>query len=122
MTKTSRTKAERRGRAAEHIAALYLIAKGYKIIGRRVKTFVGEIDLIVARGRTTVFVEVKLRRNIDAGLNAIDKKKGARLVRAARLWIADQTMEEATYRFDILILSAYHWPKHLPNAFGAELW
>ncbi len=39
----------RRGRIAEALAAATLMAKGYRILGRRVKTRSGEIDIIAVR-------------------------------------------------------------------------
>src|SRR3954465_378208 len=57
----SRREAERGGRRAERLAALWLQLKGWKILGRRVRTPVGEVDLVARRGRTVAFVEVKAR-------------------------------------------------------------
>src|SRR4029453_6459230 len=51
----------RRGRLSEWLAAAALLAKGYRILGRRVRTPYGEIDLIAVRGRRLAFEEVKLR-------------------------------------------------------------
>ena len=51
----------RRGRLSEWVAAAALLAKGYRILGRRVRTPYGEIDLIAVRGRRLAFVEVKRR-------------------------------------------------------------
>ena len=55
--------AERRGRRSELWAALLLMAKGYRILGRRVRTHAGEIDLIArAPSGLVCFIEVKARR------------------------------------------------------------
>ena len=51
----------RRGRLSEWLAAAALLARGYRILGRRVRTPYGEIDLIAVRGRRLAFVEVKRR-------------------------------------------------------------
>ena len=59
--RADRRLAERRGRRAETLAAWYLRLKGYRILARRYRTPVGEIDLIVRRGRLVAFVEVKRR-------------------------------------------------------------
>jgi putative endonuclease len=55
----SRRKAERRGRRSETIAAIFLLLKLYRILGRRVRTHAGEIDL-VARSPSGLlcFIEV----------------------------------------------------------------
>ena len=53
------------GVSAEGRAAVLLAAKGYRELARRWKSPVGEIDLVVRRGRTLVFVEVKARAKLD---------------------------------------------------------
>ncbi len=45
-----RIRSEKFGRMAENFAALYLRLKLYSILAQRVKTPVGEIDLIARRG------------------------------------------------------------------------
>ena len=56
-----RQAAERRDRRAEALAALWLQLKGWRVLTRRVRTPVGEVDLVVRRGGTLAFVEVKAR-------------------------------------------------------------
>ena len=46
-----RQRAERGGRRAEALAALYLQLKGWSILARRVRTPVGEVDLVARRAR-----------------------------------------------------------------------
>jgi putative endonuclease len=60
-----RIRAYRHGLFAETVAALLLRAKGNRILARRYKTPVGEIDLVALKGRRLAFVEVKQRRTID---------------------------------------------------------
>jgi putative endonuclease len=123
MPPADRRRAEWRGRTAELLAALFLMMKGYRPLAWRLKTPRGEIDLIVKSGRRIVFVEVKTRTEIDLGLASITPFKAQRMLDAARLWIGRNTRDlGADYRFDILVVSAYHWPRHIENAFGAELW
>ena len=57
--KTRRRKAERRGHVSEWIAAAYLFLKGYRILARRYRTKLGEIDIIARKGDLAVFIEVK---------------------------------------------------------------
>jgi putative endonuclease len=123
MLQTDRRRAERRGRTSELVAALFMMMKGYRPIAWRLRTSRGEIDLIMKSGRRIVFVEVKTRAEIDSGLASITPFKAQRMFDAARLWIGRNARDlEADYRFDILVVSAYHWPRHIENAFGAELW
>ena len=64
--------AEKRGRAAETVAAWWLRLRGWRILARRVRTPVGEVDLIARRRRTLAFVEVKARATAEQLDLAID--------------------------------------------------
>ncbi len=57
-------RARRSGRRGEVFCALWLMAKGYRLLGFRLRTPLGEIDLLVQKGATVVIVEVKRRRDI----------------------------------------------------------
>src|SRR5579859_3351957 len=66
-----RRAAYRRGHAGERLAALRLLLTGYRILARRYRTRVGEIDLIARRGDVVAFVEVKRRDGLAVGLEAV---------------------------------------------------
>jgi putative endonuclease len=123
-TRLERRQAFRRGHLAEAAAAWLLRCKGYRIVGRRVRTPLGEIDLIARRGGTLAFVEVKERPTRDVALEAVSPRQARRLVGAARYWLSLQPPATAAgdWRFDIVAVSPYLLPRHLPNAFGADLW
>jgi putative endonuclease len=124
-TAFERRRAFRRGHFAETAAALLLRCKGYRIVARRVRTPLGEIDIIARRGRTTAFVEVKERPTRDVALEAVSPRQARRLVGAARYWLTAQpsgSTAQADWRFDIIVVTPYLLPRHLPNAFGADLW
>lgn len=57
-----RVRAYRHGLLAETIAALLLRLKGHRIIARRYKTPVGEIDLVALKGKRLAFVEASSAR------------------------------------------------------------
>lgn len=118
-----RRKAEVKGRQAEDAAAELLRGQGWEILGARVKTPLGEIDLIAARGEVTAFIEVKARLSRDAALYAVTPRQAKRIVAAANWWLAAHPEALATdCRFDIILVSPYQLPEHLENAFGAEAW
>ena len=110
-----------RGLSAETLALIALLLKGYRPLARRYAAADGEIDLIVRRGRTVAFVEVKARATLDAAAGAIDARKRARMSRAARSWLARKNLPpNATLRADAVFVAPRRWPRHLPNAFELE--
>ncbi len=109
------------GVSAEGRAALLLAAKGYRELARRWKSPVGEIDLVVRRGKTIVFVEVKARPRIDDAAWAVLPRQQRRIVAAAEAWLAAHP-EHAGYdlRFDAVLVAPGRLPQHLVAAFEAE--
>ncbi len=107
----------REGGRAEWIASFALLLRGYRILARRAKTPLGEIDLIALRGRRLAFVEVKRRATQEAAEASISSTQRARIRRAADLWIARNPRYQ-TYElgFDIVFLVARRWPRYLRNA------
>jgi putative endonuclease len=106
----------RRGRMSEALAAGVLIAKGYLILGRRVKTRAGEIDIIAVRGRRLAFVEVKARATREDAEAAIAPRQAARIRAAADCWLANRPRYHAHEQgFDVIFLVPGHWPRHIRN-------
>ena len=119
--RTKRQTAQRDGHRGETLAALFLQAKFYRIRNRRYKTPIGEIDLIVERAGTIVFVEVKSRAHISDHADALEAVNTSRIVRAAEHWLARHPREaEKSCRFDVIFLAPRSWPRHLINAFDAD--
>jgi putative endonuclease len=114
-----RQRAERSGRRAEAVALWYLRLKLYRLLARRYRTPAGEIDLIMRRGRTIVFVEVKQRPDEAAGIEAVTSRSRARISRAAALWVAAHPAAAALdQRFDVVIAPPRRLPRHIVAAFG----
>ncbi|MFT5776628.1 YraN family protein [Hyphomonas sp.] len=88
MAEVARQRAERRGRTGETLAALCLRLKGYRILETRLRTPVGEIDLIASKGRIIAFVEVKARARRGDALSAVTPARWQRISRAADFWMA----------------------------------
>lgn len=111
-----------RGRRAEWLAMLLLIAKGYRPLARRFSAAGGEIDLIVAKGDTIVFVEVKARGLMDDALSAISATKRRRFSRAARAWLARHPWAaDRTWQADAVFIAPHRWPQHIVSAFELEI-
>jgi putative endonuclease len=115
------------GQRGEAAAARFLRRRGYKIIarGERLKHR-DELDIVAARGKTVVFVEVKTRRSADEGhpAEAVDQAKQRRLTRLAVTFLKRHGLLEHPARFDVI---AVIWPagkwfpriEHTENAFDA---
>jgi putative endonuclease len=108
-------KARRSGRRQEILAAILLMLKGYRILGFRLKTPEGEIDLLAQRGDVLAVVEVKSRASIEAALEAVSATQRARLERAARS-IASRRALRPNVRLDLVALAPKSWPRHIPDA------
>jgi len=113
--------AERRGRRAETLAAWFLRLKGYRVLARRYRTAVGEVDLIVRRGRVIAFVEVKTRPSIAEAVEAVTPSGRRRIARAAAAWLATHPAAASfDLRFDVVIAAPLRLPRHLTGAFDDE--
>ena len=109
-----RRAAERRGRWAEAAAAAFLRLKGYRILARRFKTPVGEIDLVARRGRLLLFVEVKRRALAGAALESVQRRQQERIARAAGHFLQRQPrLAGLEQRFDVIAVAPWRWPLHL---------
>ncbi len=114
----SREDAYRHGHVAELLAALLLLAKGYRLLARRYKTPLGEIDLVAKRGRLVAFVEVKARPSRREALESVDNRSERRIVDAADLWLAAHPDAAGlNLRYDMILIVPWRLPEHLPDAF-----
>lgn len=114
-----RRRAEKRGRRGETLAALLLMLKGYRILGRRVKTHAGEIDLI-ARSPSGLlcFVEVKVRGATDLALASVGERQQSRIARAANLYVAARPRVALRgIRYDVVTIAPNTLPRHIRDAF-----
>jgi len=92
------------GKAGERAAARYLEKKGYKILENNYRVSGSEVDLIAKKDDTVCFVEVKTRSSDDHGLpeEFVDRRKRNKIIRAARIFTADEKYIELYVRFDII--------------------
>ncbi len=90
------------------MAERYLRRSGYRIVARNYRADGGEIDLVAMEGETLVFVEVKMRRSLEAGApaEAVDARKQQRLRRAASAFAARMRAGARPMRFDIVAINA----------------
>jgi len=110
--------AERRGRRAEQLAMLWLCLKGWRIIGRRQRLPMIEVDIIARRGNILAVVEVKQRRTLDDALTALHPDALRRLRRAAENLAASHSAHSRrpiSARVDLIALAPGRWPRHIVN-------
>lgn len=122
--RNGRLAAERRGRRGELLASILLMLKGYRILGRRVRSRFGEIDLI-ARSPSGIlcFIEVKARTDGETALESVRVHQQMRIGRAAELYLAQRpTLGVKGVRFDVVTVAAGRLPQHLPAAWHPEDW
>jgi len=116
-----RQAAFRLGLSAESRAAAYLIAKGYRIVARRWRSPVGEVDIIARRRQVLIFVEVKARARLDDAAESVTERQQRRIAAAAAAWLAEHPDDvNSDIRFDAVLVAPRRLPRHIPAAFEAE--
>lgn len=105
------------GRRSEVWAAVWLMAKGYRILGFRLKTPQGEIDLLAKRGGVLAVVEVKSRASLAVALETVSQDQRERLRRAGAAIAANRpALANCAVRLDLLALAPGRLPMHIPDA------
>lgn len=117
-----RQRAQAHGHRSEVLAALWLRLKGYRILARRLKTHLGEIDLIAAAPFGPVcFVEVKARVLALAAAQSVTPAQQARIARAASLYLAGRPhLARRGSRFDIVAIAPRRLPVHHRDAWRPD--
>lgn len=112
-----------RGHFAEKIACLYLMMKGWwpvkmnYVVGRG--TGAGEVDLILVRGKTLIFVEVKYRPTLVQAMEAITVQNQIRVAKSSAVFLQkNPKYKDYQVRYDAILLAPKKWPKHLQNAWS----
>ena len=109
------------GLSAESRAAALLVAKGYRILARRFRTPVGEIDIVARRRGVLIFVEVKARESFAGAAEAVGRRQQSRIIAAAEIWLAAHPQDsQCDMRFDVMLVVPGRMPQHLQAAFDAS--
>ena len=118
MVDVSRAKANRRGHRGETLAAFSLRLKGWRIVARRYRSPLGEIDLIARRGNLIAMVEVKARSSFRGAIDAVTPAAQKRIIGSADLWLSRQKdASKLSIQFDIIAVLPWRWPIHIKRAF-----
>ena len=122
MLRASRGRtAHARGVDAETAASAALMREGWTILGRRLRTEAGEIDLIAERNGVCAFVEVKARPTLADAAIAVTARQQARLLAAAEILLAEHPdwASQGT-RFDLMVVDASGAVRRIADAFRIE--
>lgn len=106
---------ERDGRRGETLAALWLLLRGWSILGRRVRTPVGEVDIIARRGSTLAFIEVKWRRSAAETALSLDHYRLRRVAAAAEALAPRHMRDGDIVRIDAIFITRGKFPRHVPD-------
>src|ERR1700760_1020269 len=113
------------GELGERIAERWLRRQGWRVVQRRFRNGHRDIDLVVERDGTVVFVEVKARRGArfgDPGEGGNWRKK-KEFSKSASVWIDRHGRPSESYRFDVvgvLVEGDRVRVRHVPNAFSLQ--
>ncbi len=116
-----RKRAWQRGRTAERICVFWLICLGYRIVSQRLRTPVGEIDIVARRGKTLAIIEVKARSDKAKALGSISPRQRKRLQRAVQWLIASRPdLSSLSIRFDVIAIVPWRLPARVIDAWRPE--
>ncbi|QLB39429.1 MULTISPECIES: YraN family protein [Mannheimia] len=110
------------GAIYEQKARVFLEEKGFRFVAANQYFRGGELDLIMQDGETTVFVEVRQRKNnrFGSAVESIDYRKQQKWQNAANMWLLKQnkSLETANCRFDVVVFEGNQPPIWIPNFLG----
>lgn len=92
------------GKQGEEIAANYLKNKGFRVLERNFRCRLGEIDIVAAKGKCLVFVEVKTRNSLKYGMpcEAVTPQKLAHIAKTAQFYLLKNHIKQAEQRIDVI--------------------
>ncbi len=119
--KEKKRKAWRYGQIAETLAAWHLRLRGYRIVARRFRVPVGEIDIVAQTGGVLVFIEVKARRDWATAAESLGPRQTGRIARAAGAFVQSRpSLQGLDQRFDVMLVRPWRLPLHLVDAWRPE--
>ena len=110
-----REDAEKRGRRGETMAAWWLRVHGWRVLAMRVKTRVGEVDLIARRGKILAFIEVKTRTKQADLAYAVDEYRLRRVAAAAQALLPRYAKPDDGVRIDVILIAPWSRPQHVED-------
>lgn len=115
------------GQQAEELAVRLFEGLGFTIAFRNWRRPQGELDIVATKDGTCVFVEVRSRTGDEQGhaLETVTAAKRAQVVRAARLFLSEESLPAEEYRFDVVAITfdeagQVRDCQHVPAAFDTN--
>jgi putative endonuclease len=102
------------GRNGELLASRWYESRGYQVLERNWRRKEGEVDLIVRKGRTVAFSEVKVRSTdrFGTGAESVPVVKQRRIRRLATRWLGERGLasgrDRVEVRFDVVSITSGH--------------
>lgn len=120
-TSPNKSRDYKTGHRCEKWAQLLLMLKGYTPLERNYVTGrgtgAGEVDLIMKKAKTLVFIEVKKRASFEKALEAISIKNQTRIVRASAAFLKfHPEFSHMLIRYDVVLFTPKHFPRHIKDA------
>lgn len=114
-----------KGINAESRVVNILINSGYEVLGRRLKTKYGEIDILVFKDNTIIAIEVKQRKTLEIARECLTNRQMHRISKALQLIMYQRSVENSkftfeNYRIDVVLLDRTGNYEYIINAFSFE--
>ena len=118
MTKTTTGKVSyHAGQAAEFQVARHYERDGWHVLQHRFKNAAGEIDLVLRRNATVLFVEVKRARTHDIAASRISLQQIATISQSAEIFVAEHLSgQNFEMRLDAALVDQKGEIQIIPNA------
>lgn len=112
-----RRRREAAGRLAETVCVWHLRLRGWRVLARRVRTPVGEIDIVAARHGLIAFIEVKARPDRALAAESVTPHQRRRIRRAAEAFLQKRPdLAGRDLRFDVMLIAPWQMPLHVIDA------
>ncbi|MBV8576127.1 MAG: YraN family protein [Acetobacteraceae bacterium] len=109
------------GVEAESQAAAALERDGWQVLGRRLRTEAGEVDMVAERAGLLAIIEVKARPTLAEAAWCLSARQRARLSSAAEILLAENPgWGREGIRFDVVLVDSWRSVRRISDAFRPE--
>jgi putative endonuclease len=109
------------GIAAEDAACAAVIADGWTVLGRRMRTKAGEVDAVAEKAGMLAIIEVKSRPTLAEAAVALSVRQRTRLLGACEIILGEHPDWGVNgVRFDVLLVDAAGRVRRIADAFRLD--